>query len=140
MVDVGSSNNFVDAQDSVLTNITDSLTYIQLTDLTFDIDSDVTKHHLTDNTVDNVFDLFANFMQGNMWVTNPEWAALVVLTVDVNGVRPVKTWELKWIDQSGTSVTTSINGQIKTLRPIDSGIGAVQLFFRIEADEVLTVA
>ena len=140
MVNVGNQDNFVDAQDSVLTNLTDSLTYIQLTDLTFDIDSNVTKHHLTDNTVDNVFDLYANFIQGNMWVTNPQWAALVVLTVDVNGVRPSKIWQLEETDQSGTVVTTSLNGQMKTLRKIDSGIGAVQLFFRIEGDEVLSVA
>jgi len=140
MVDVGTQANFVDTQDSKLTNLTDSLTYIQVTDTVTDIDSDVTKHHLTDNTVDNIFDLYANSIQGNMWVTNPQWAALVTLTVDVNGVRPTKIWRLEETDQSGTVVTTSLNGQMKTLRKIDTGISAVQLFFRIEGDEVLSVA
>lgn len=140
MVDVGAQANFIDTQDSVLTNITDSLTYIQLTDLVPDIDSNVTKHQLTDDTIDNVFSLRMNSLQGNMWVTNPEWAALVVLTVDVSGVRPVKSWELKWVDQSNTSVTTTFNAQMKTLRPVDSGIGAVQLFFRLEGTNSVVVA
>ena len=90
MVNVGSQANFVDTQQATLTNVTDSLTYIQITDQEINIDSTVTKHHLTDDTVDNVFDLYANYIQGNMWATTSEWAALVNLTVNVNGVRPTK--------------------------------------------------
>jgi len=140
MVDVGSQLNFVDTQDSVLTNVSDSLTYRQLTDLVPDIDSNVTKHQLTDDTIDNVFSLRMNSLQGHMWVTNPEWAALVVLTLDVSGVRPIKSWELQWVDQSNTTVTTTFNAQMKTLRPIDSGIGAVKLFFRLESTNSVVVA
>jgi len=140
MSDVGLQKNFVDTQDSVLTNLTDSLTYIQLTDLMTDIDSNVTKHQLTDDTIDNIFSLRMNSIQGNMWVTNPEWAALVLLTVDVDGIRPIKSWELKLVDQSNTSVTTTFNAQMKTLRPIDTGIGAVKLFFRLEGTDTVVVA
>lgn len=139
MVDVGVQDNFVDTQDYILTNVSDSLTYIQLTDLVPDIDSNVTKHQLTDDTIDNVFSLRMNSLQGNMWVTNPEWAALTVLTLDVNGVRPKKAWTITWTDQSNTVVTTAFNAQMKTLRPIDKGIGAVQLFFRLEADQAVGV-
>ena len=57
MVDTGVQANFVDTQQITLTNTTDSLTYIQITDFETNIDSNVTKHHLTDDTVDNVFDL-----------------------------------------------------------------------------------
>jgi len=140
MANVGLQENFVDTQDSVLTNISDSLTYTQLTDLVPDIDSNVTKHQLTDDTIDNVFSLRMNSIQGNMWVTNPEWAALVVLTVDVAGVRPLKAWTLTWTDQSNTVVTTAFNAQMKTLRVIDRGIGAIQLFFRLECDQAVGVA
>jgi len=139
MVNVGSQANFVDTQDSVLTNVTDSLTYTQLTDLVPDIDSNVTKHELTDDTIDNVFSLRMNSLQGNMWVTNPEWDALETLTVDVAGVRPKKVWNLVWTDQSTTVKTSAFNAQMKTLRPIDKGIGAVQLFFRLEADGTVVV-
>ncbi len=140
MADAGVQANFVDTQQITLTNIDDSLTYIQITDFETSIDSNVTKHHLTDDTVDNVFDLYDNYIQGNMWATTPQWAALVTLTVDVNGVRPSKLWQVSETDQSNNTITTSINGQLKTLRKIDTGIGAVKLFFRIEGNEVLTVA
>ncbi len=136
MVDAGLQANFVDTQDSILTNLTDSLTYKQLTDLVIDIDSNVAKHQLTNDTIDNVFSLRMISLQGNMWITNPEWAALLTLTVDVAGVRPSKVWTITWTDQSNTVVTTAFNGQMKTLRPIDKGIGAVQLFFRLEGDHI----
>lgn len=139
MGNVGLQENFVDTQQSTLTNVTDSLTYIQITDTIVNIDSAVTKHHLTDNTVDNVFDLYANSIEGNMWATTPQWAALLALTVDVSGVRPLKIWSLAETDQSNNTITTSINGQMKTLRKVDAGIGAVKLFFRIEGDEALGV-
>ena len=140
MVDAGVQANFIDTQDSILTNVTDSLTYKQITDITLDIDSNVTKHQLTDDTIDNVFSLYMNSLQGNMWVTNPEWPALLALTVDIDGVRPSKAWTLTWTDQSNTVVTTAFNAQMKALRPIDRGIGAVQLFFRLELDEVIGIA
>jgi len=139
MVNAGSQNNFVDTQKSTLTNVTDSLTYIQLTDLVPDIDSNITKHQLTDDTIDNVFSLRMNSLQGNMWVTNPEWETLVILTADVDGVRPKKVWRLTWTDQSNTTITTNFNAQMKTLRPIDDGIGAVKLFFRLEGDGTVGV-
>ena len=139
MINVGAQANFVDTQDSILTNLTDALTYDQLTDLVLDIDSDVIKHQLTDDKIDNVFSLRMNSLQGNMWITNPEWAALLTLTIDVNGVRPLKEWTITWTDQSNIIVTTAFNAQMKTLRPIDSGIGALQLFFRLELDEVIEI-
>lgn len=140
MGNVGLQDNFIDTQDSILTNLSDSLTYTQLTDLVLDIDSNVTKHQLTDDSIDNVFSLYMNSLQGNMWITNPEWAALLALTVDVDGVRPSKIWTLTWTDQSNVVVTTAFNAQLKTLRPIDIGIGPLQLFFRLELDEVVGIA
>jgi len=140
MSDVGVPANFVDTQDVSLTNVTNSLTYLQLTNVLFDIDSNVEKNQLTDDTIENVYSLRMNSIQGEMLVTTPQWAALVVLTVDVAGVRPGRLWEVSWTDASGDNVTTTFFGQIKTLRPIDSGIGFVSLFFRIEATEVVSVA
>lgn len=139
MADVGLQDNFVDTQQFKLTNVTDSLTYLQITDVTLDLDSNVTKHQLSDDTIDNVFSLYMSGVQGNMWITNPEWDALVVLTVDVAGVRPIKSWNLIQIDQSNTTKTTTFNAQLKTLREIDRGIGVVQLFFRLELQEAVVV-
>jgi len=139
MVATGVQANFVDTQNAKLTNLSDSLTYTQLTDLVIDIDSNVSKHELTDDTIDNVFTLRMISLQGNMWVTNPQWAALLTLTADVDGVRPSKVWTIEWTDQSNTVVTTAFNGQMKTLRPIDTGIGAIKLFFRLEGDDTTGV-
>lgn len=139
MVDIGSPSNFVDTQDVSLTNVTDSLTYLQLTDVILDISSTVTKRQLTDDTIDNVFSLRLNSIQGNMVLTTPQLAALIVLTVDVAGVRPVKVWSVAFTDSSGSTVTLSFNGQLKDLRPIDDGSDAVRMFFRLEADESVSV-
>lgn len=139
MVNVGIQSNFVDTQNSILTNLTDSLTYTQLVDVTLDIDSTVTKHQLTDDSIDNVFSLYMNSLQGNMWITNPEWEALLALTLDVNGVRPSKIWTITWTDQSNVIVKTAFQAQLKTLRVIDRGVGALQLFFRLELNEVIGI-
>lgn len=139
MVDVGSQLNWVDTQKFRLTNVTDSLTYIQITDVTLDLDSNVVKHQLSDDTIDNVFSLYMSSVQGNMWITNPEWAALVLLTVDVDGVRPVKSWNLIQTDQSNTVKTATFNAQLKTLREVDRGVGVVQLFFRLELQEAVVI-
>jgi len=137
MVNVGVIDNFVDTQNSILTNMSDSLTYLQLFNLTVDIDSNVTKHQLTDDTIDNVFSLSLNSIQGTMKVTTPEWPALVTLTREVNGVRPIKEWRLEFTNYSNNTTTTTFNAQMKTLNIVDSGIGAIDVSFRLEATELV---
>ena len=133
---VGVPQNFVDTQDVSLENVSDGLIYPQLTDVNFTVDSNIEKNQLTDDRIDNVFSLRMISIEGNMVVTNPEWTALLALTVDVNGIRPVKIWQVSWTDATGTTVSTAFNGQMQTLQPIDSGLGSVTLFFRIQSDEV----
>ena len=140
MVNVGVQKNFVDTQGVSLENATDAKTYTQLSDITFDIDRTVTKHQLTNNTIDNVYSLYMNGIEGNITVTTPEWLDLVNLTTLAGGVLPSKVWKIKWIDANNETKTTSFNGELKTLKPTDSGIGWVTLFFRLEADEVVSVA
>lgn len=139
MGNVGVPANYVDTQDVSLTNVTDSLTYLQLTDVIPDITSTVTKHQLTDDTIDNVFSLRLMSIQGNMVLTTPQLAALVVLTVDVAGVRPSKVWSVAFTDSSGLSITMSFQAQLKELRPVDDGSDVVRMFFRLEGDEVLSI-
>ncbi len=136
---VGVEKNFVDTQGVSLTNIEDNLKFTQLTNVDFQIDHNVTKHQLTDDTVDNVFSLYVNYIECNITLTTPEMAALVALTVDVNGVKPVRDWTLTLNDSDNQTINISLNGQIKTLRIIDSGISVVKLFIRIEGDEFLNI-
>jgi len=139
MADTGSPSNFVDTQDVSLTNVTDALTYLQLTDVIPEISSTVTKHQLTDDTIDNVFSLRLNSIQGNMVLTTPQLAALVVLTVDVSGVRPSRVWSVVFTDRSGSSTSLVFSAQLKDLRLIDDGSDAVRMFFRLEATAVVSV-
>jgi len=136
MADVGVIDNFVDTQNSTLTNVSDSLTYLQLFNLTVDTDSNVTKHQLTNNTIDNVFSLSLNSIQGTMKVTTPELPALVELTKEVNGIRPIKLWKLTFTDYSNNIILTTFEAQMKTLNIVDSGIGAIDVSFRLEATEL----
>ena len=140
MANVGLPENFVDTQDVLLTNVTNADTYLQLTDVVPDISSNVTKHQLTDDTIDNVFSLRMNSIQGNMVLTTTELADLVTLTVDVNGVRPIRTWSVAFTDATNNTVTLTFNAQLMDLRPIDSGLGSVRMFFRLEATETVGVA
>ena len=135
MVNVGVPENFVDTQDVSLENLSDSLTYTQLTDVNFSIDSNLEKNQRTDDQIDNVFSLRMISIEGNMVVTNPEWAALLALTVDVNGIRPVKVWKVNWTDATGITVSTAFNGQLQTLTPVDIGLGTFTLFFRTQSNE-----
>ncbi len=137
---VGLPKNFVDTQDVSIENLTDMKLYTQLTDVNFTIDSTVEKNQLTNDTIDNVFSLRMISIEGNMVVTNPEWAALLALTVDANGIRPAKIWQVNWTDADGTTVTTAFNGQLQTLTPTDGGLGSITLFFRIQSDEVAGIA
>lgn len=139
MGSVGSQNNFIDTQDSILTNVTDDKKYIELVNLTFNLDSALTRHQLTDDTIFNMFSLSFNEVSGNMWLTSNEWSGLQNLLIDVNGIRPIKTWNIEWVDQSGVTKQTSFSAQLKTLTPIDSGIGAVNLFFVLILMESVTI-
>ncbi len=140
MVDVGLKTDTVDTQDVALTNVSDSKTYLQLTDVIPDISSNVTKHQLTDDTIHQVFSLRMNSIQGNILLTTPEIAALVVLTVDVAGVRPIKTWSVAFTDGVGSTTSLVFNAQLKDFRLIDSGIGVATMFFRLEATESVAVS
>ena len=137
---VGTEANFVDTQGVSLVNTTDGLTYTQVTDSNLDIHKLVEKHDLTDDTVDNVFSLYRNFIEAIMVVTTPELAALITLTVPTSGELPTKIWTLAYTNYSGSNADISITGQVQTLRIIDEGIGTVKLFIRIEGEETLSVA
>lgn len=139
MVDVGTQENTVQTQKVIITNETDSKTYIQATIVNFTIDSNVTKHQLNDDTIDNSFSLPMNSIEGTLRITIPEWADLVTLTKDVNGIRPIKSWSVKWTDDSGNTATTTFDGQLKTLISTDDGLQKLRVNFRIEATEKVVV-
>lgn len=134
----GAEKDFVDTQGVSL--VANSVTYTQLINLDFDINSNVTKHQLTDDTIDNVFSLHMNYIEADITLTTGELAGLVTLSKDVSGVRPKHDWVLSLNDSSTVTKTLTLkNGQLKTLRVIDSGISVVKVFVRIEGNEDQTI-
>lgn len=136
---VGVEANFVDVQSGSLENVTDAKIYTQLQNMNLDIDSNVEKNQLTDDTIDNVFSLYMSFIEGNIILTTTEWSDLVTLTQDIDGVRPIKEWRISWKNNSGNETTTSINGQMQTLRPSRPNVGYHTFYFRIQGKESIEV-
>ena len=139
MSGVGLEKNFVDTQGVSLINSSDSKIYTQLKKVSFDIKRVVNKRQLTNDNIDNTYSLYLNGIEGELVLTTLEWADLVSLTAMTAGVLPVKLWQVKWTNSAKTIKTTSFNGEMSMLRPVDQGLGDVTLFFRIEADEAVAV-
>ncbi len=136
MVDVGVTDaNWVDAQGVSLTNLSDAKTYVQLRNVITDMDKNVTKHQLSDNTVENVYSLAMNSIQGNIILTTGEITEWTVLFLNSD----TKVWQVSFTDSSGVIVNLSFNGEVKTFQPIDDGEGDVSHFFRIECDEAIGI-
>lgn len=134
---VGLIENAVDTQSVSIENVTDGLIYSQLRDVTVDIDRNVTKHQLTDDTINNVYSLLMNSIQGNMLLTTLEISGLIALAVSLD----TKTWKVEYTDGDGNSRSISFTAQLKTFRPEDNGErGPVEFFFRLEAEETIVVA
>ncbi len=140
MADVGLPANYVDTQDVNLTNVSDSLTYRQLLGIRLEITRTVTKRYLTDDRIENLTSMRQISMTGDMILTQPEVAALIVLT-GTGAAAPVsKLWKIDYVDASNNNVNMTINGQLITFEPNDDGLGVVTANFRLEVDEVLIVA
>ena len=139
MGDVGFQQNFVDTQNVRLSNLNTSTTYIQITDLIMDIDYSMSHHQLTNDEAENVYSLIKGSVYGHMVVTTTEWTDLISLVTDVNGIRQNDIWTVEWIDQSDNEKTTAFDATLSTLRMIDSGIGAVKVFFRLDITRIIGI-
>lgn len=141
MVDAGEWAERVDTQDVSLINVTDSLTFKQLLNVFPDISASLTRHQLTDDTIENLWDLRVTFIEGDIVLTTPEITTWVAFTLQTNNKPPVKTWRLSYKPISGATVTVDISGQVSVFRLIDTGRGVALYHFRIEAtSSAVTVA
>jgi len=136
MVDAGVQANFVDTQDVTLTNVPDSLTYTQLTDVELILSRTFTKHQLTDDTIDNIPSLKMISIRGNMVLTNPEIPALVDLYIS----SEARLWKIDYTDFSNTNKNITTSAKIFDFHIIDSGADVTRAFIHLEGNEVLSVA
>jgi len=136
MSSIGLEKNMVDVQDVTLTNITDSKTYTQLKNVRLDIDRKVTKHQLTNDTIDNIYSLQMNSIEGNIYLTTPDFADLATLASTLD----TKTWEVAYSDSNGDNVKLRVSAQLKTLKVDDGDENDTSIFiFRLEGKETVGV-
>lgn len=136
---VGTKANFVDTQKVEVRNVTDSLIYRQVYNVYLDIDHEMDVNYLRDSQVEKLFGLSLHTIDGDMLVTQPEIAALILLTQPVNDNLPRKTWRISVTDQSNNTTALNLsNAVLKQFRLNDTGVGLVTWHFRIEGDGTLT--
>ena len=130
---VGDESGFVDTQGLEVEQTTDGLIYDQVISVTpADVDHNMNFHQLTNDTVDKTFSLTNAAFEIVMMVTQPELNDLLNLVIPVQAQLTTKGWEIRITDQSNRTTVLSGTASMKDLKFLDSGLGAVQLSFRLE--------
>jgi len=131
MVNVGIPADYVDTQSVVVTNQTDSLTYDQVTNVRFFVDTAYTYRQRTDIILELLTDLRHQFIEFDAMLTQPEVVALYNLTTPTNNTVPEKSWKIDMTDEGGSTATVTVTGMLAKLEFIDEGIGAMKYRLRI---------
>jgi len=130
---VGDESGFVDTQGLEVEQTTDGLIYSQVISVTpADVDHNMNFHQLTNDTVDKTFSLTNAAFEIVMMVTQPELNDLLNLVIPVQAQLTTKGWEIRITDQSNRTTVLSGTAGMKDLKFLDTGLGAVQLSFRLE--------
>jgi len=130
---VGDESGFVDTQGLEVEQTTDGLIYDQVLSVTpADVDHNMNFHQLTNDTVDKTFSLTNAAFAIVMMVTQPELNDLLNLVIPVQAQLTTKGWEIRITDQSNRTTVISGTAGMKDLKFLDTGLGAVQLSFRLE--------
>jgi len=130
---VGDESGFVDTQGLEVEQTTDGLIYEQVISVTpADVDHNMNFHQLTNDTVDKTFSLTNAAFEIVMMVTQPELNDLLNLVIPVQAQLTTKGWEIRITDQSNRTTVLSGTASMKDLKFLDTGLGAVQLSFRLE--------
>ena len=132
----GVQANFVDTQDVRLTNISDGISYTQLENVKISKKHVRTLHQLTDDTVDKNFSLTDAIIEGDIIMTQPEFALLKTLSTPVNAQLPIRNYTLLYTDQSGNPASFNGDGFLAVFETTDPGDGAVTWHFVLEMRSV----
>lgn len=131
MVNVGVPADYVDTQDVVVTNQTDSLTYDQVTNVRFFVDTPYTYRQRSDSVLELLSDLRRQAFEFDIMLTEPEVVALYDLTTPVNNIVPIKSWSIVMTDEGGSAATITGSGILAKLEFVDEGIGSMKYNLRI---------
>jgi len=115
MVDAGELLEYVNAGNVSFTNVTDSQTYKQMYRVKADITQDVIKKQTISNTIDKQFELRDFAIEGDIWITDPEIAAWVLLTIQTNNLPPAKSFNIVFTADDGGTATITGTFRVKDL-------------------------
>ena len=104
----GERTELIDSGNIRLTNVTDNLHYNQLAQVHVTTVSDVTKRQRTDSTLDKFVDLRDMWVDGLIYLTEPEIVSFVALTVQTNNLPPARAWRIIYTADNGSS--TQVDG------------------------------
>lgn len=104
----------ISSQGIELHNVTDNKNYRQLFNLQFGTNRKMTQKTKSDATIDYVEGISQIIIEGDILVTTPQIAELLLLTTLTTRQIPVKSWRLKTTDRSKTNATLTINGKVQT--------------------------
>jgi len=136
----GEFNEFVNAQQFTLTNLTDSDEYTQVTNLAFDIAQLSHFKSLMDGTMERLFGVANNSLDFDVTLTIPEVVKLVTLATMINQTTqrtlPIRSWRLEGKAENGTSFTLTFNGSVTALRTLRPRVSAATHHVRIDATDI----
>lgn len=137
---------FIECQKAVLYNTTledDNVNppvlpieFIQLFDFKLNLTKNVTKHQLTDNTIDNMYSLLMDSIEGKIVLTITDleyWLARFKSS-------QTDDWKITYTDDQGVEKSLAFKGEVAVfdnIRPEDDDI---TFFFRIECTESVVIS
>jgi len=138
---IGTEANFIDTQDVSVENVTDGNIYTQVLAVQpYELDHKVEINYLTNDAVEKLFSMTDAKVEVRLALTEPEYVALATLAIPVGATLPLKNWRVTFTSQSGNPATISGEASMANFKHLDTGLGLVEVVFRLEFMSGATVA
>jgi len=115
MVDAGELAEYVNAGNVSFTNVTDSQTYKQMYRAKVFITQDIITNQTISNILDKHFQLRDFAIEGDIWLTDPEIGAWILLTIQTNNLPPSKSFNIVFTADDGGTATLTGTFRVKDL-------------------------
>ena len=133
MADAGELGEYVDSGQVSLTNVTDNLVFKQMFDTRVNIWADITKHQLTSDNIDKLFDLRDFTIEADIWLTEPELVTFVAYTDQTDHLPVAKSWKVTYTGDDGAATTLTGTFRLSRLKPISPEEGYVNYHIVLES-------
>ena len=140
MADAGELAEFVGSGQTTLTKTTGTLVYKQLHSIQAHIHTDVTKRQRTDSVLEKLKDLRDFWIEGDIWLTEPELVTWVGYTVQTNNNPVSDTFTISYTGDDTNSTTLAGSMFITDLDFLDNGDGYDIYHVRLESEDGVVTA